>query len=1674
MWWTRYLCWAAGSCALKANLLKSPSLPIDTLESLARLADVEFVRRPYTGIAAEVVSEGVTRVGADSWQLGGFLGDGVKVAIVDLGLEGYASLLGTELPGSVVTRSFRIDGDIEVGNTHGVRVAEVVHDMAPNASLYLVNFDDELDLSAAVDWLIAEGVGIVNHSISWFNVGPGDGSGFINEIVERARSNGILWVNSAGNRAQTHWEAPFSDTDGDGWHNYAANDLGNTFFGGAGQVVRIWLSWNDWPASNQDYDLYLARSSDGTLIRRSENFQTGTQPPVERIVVALPADDFYYIAILRFNATQDVNLELFVNFDGLQYVVPSGSLTIPADSPDAVAVGATHWTNDLVEPYSSLGPTTDGRIKPDISAPTCTTGSLGQFCGTSASAPHVSGAAALVKQANPSFTPGQIQAFLESESLDLGSPGLDSSYGWGRLRLPTSSVVTVPSTADPGDGLCDLAECTLREAIDAANASPVTDNINFNINTTDPGYVTSTDSFRIQPGSALPTITEPVVIDGYTQPGASPNTNGPGLGLNTVLKIELDGSNAGANANGLRITGGGSTVRGLVINRFTEAGASVETNGDNVIEGNFIGTDITGTLDLGNTQNGVIIHGSNNTIGGTTPGARNVISGNNYDGVVITGVSFSATGNVVQGNFIGTDVTGTTALGNGSIGVEIDNASNNTIGGTVPGARNVISGNVTGVLIAGSGTTGNLILGNFIGTDVSGTLALGNAFDGVRIHLDASNNAVGGTDPGAGNTIAFNGTAGVSVQLSTDNAILSNSTFSNGGLAIDLTLGWPGDGPTPNDADDGDTGANNLQNFPEIASAEIGATGDLVIEYLVDSAIITSTYPLLVEFFIADADGEEGQAFIASHMYVTSTAQTSTVANLGGATGLGVAEGDFIVGTATDAGGNTSEFSFPAVEVKRGAFVVDSTGDGGDSSSGDGFCSDGTGFCTLRAAIEEANALIGLDTIAFNITTTDPGYMTSTDSFRIQPGSNLRKITDPVIIDGYTQPGASPNTNPTGQGLNAVLKIELDGSNLGSTGSGMILLPGDSTIRGLIINHFDNGGILIDVDGGNVMEGNFIGTDVTGMNAAANGGAGVGMTTGNNLIGGSTAGARNLISGNREGVIILASSAVGNSVQGNLIGTDVTGAVALANSGAGVRVSQAPDNIIGGVVAGAGNVISGNTGAGLVLDSLATRSLVQGNFIGTDVTGTVDLGNSGSGVLIDGASNNAIGGTTSGTRNVISANGGDGVVIGGPSTGNFVQGNFIGTDVTGSLNRGNSVNGVRIASARGNTIGGTTAGARNVISGNNQSGVRIDGNGATGNLVQGNFIGTDVTGMISLGNTRVGVVVTGGASNTSIGGTAAGSGNLISSNGTNGVAITVDAFGNSVEGNLIGVDATGIGALGNGLRGVAISASSNTVGGTDLGAANTIAFSGGDGVWVESGTGNAILSNAIFSNVGLGIDLGNDGPTANEADDADIGPNNLQNFPEIASAEIGATGDLVIEYLVDSAIVTSTYPLLVEFFVADADGEEGQTFIASHVYVTSTAQTSTVANLGGATALGVAGGDNIVATATDADGNTSEFSLPATIVTQVLPCTLDVNLGFADGVITWTFLVGAEVPSTWSTSVILLGNDIPLWSIDLPTLPPITIGFSFPIPPIGVIEVRSVLAVEGGECTASDSVDTGG
>ena len=270
------------------------------------------------------------------------------------------------------------------------------------------------------------------------------------------------------------------------------------------------------------------------------------------------------------------------------------------------------------------------------------------------------------------------------------------------------------------------------------------------------------------------------------------------------------------------------------------------------------------------------------------------------------------------------------------------------------------------------------------------------------------------------------------------------------------------------------------------------------------------------------------------------------------------------------------------------------------------------------------------------------------------------------------------------------------------------------------------------------------------------------------------------------------------------------------------------------------------------------------------------------------------------------------------TNGNAVQGNLIGTNASGNVGLFSSSFGINIKGGSNNTLGGATAAARNVISGNNGDGVWIFGPG-TGNLVQGNSIGTDVTGTAPLPNKGRGVH--------------------------------------------LGVPS-----------GAGPSSDNNTIGGTTTSASNVIAFNDGDGVFVESGTGNAILGNSIFSNGGLGIDLGSDGVTPNDPGDVDSGANLLQNFPVIEAAEIHKNGSVLVRYVVDSVAGSSTYPILVEFFAADADGQEGRTFLASDVYETADAQIAKVISLGGSTALGVNGGDLIVATATDADGNTSEFS----------------------------------------------------------------------------------------------------
>ena len=322
---------------------------------------------------------------------------------------------------------------------------------------------------------------------------------------------------------------------------------------------------------------------------------------------------------------------------------------------------------------------------------------------------------------------------------------------------------------------------------------------------------------------------------------------------------------------------------------------------------------------------------------------------------------------------------------------------------------------------------------------------------------------------------------------------------------------------------------------------------------------------------------------------------------------------------------------------------------------------------------------------------------------------------------------------------------------------------------------------------GNLIQGNFIGTNAAGTAALSNF-TGVALNNApNNTVGGTTISARNVISGNRvEGIDLIFANATGNLIQGNFIGTDASGANALGNSRDGILLTQAPGNTVGGTAAGAGNVISGNGEIGLDIGNTADNQ-AQGNLIGTDATGTVAIPNGSHGVFIKFSNRNKIGGTTAGARNIISGNKQAGLTIyggvgapGSPPIGssdNLVQGNFIGTDITGTKRLANEADGVQLTITTGdstNTIGGATPDTRNIISGNGRNGVAIGvrlngsdttGTGGTGILVQNNYIGTDVGGQNCLGNTLNGVFVDADSQVNTV------SDNLIACNGQSGVFI---------------------------------------------------------------------------------------------------------------------------------------------------------------------------------------------------------------------------------------------------------------------------------------------------------------
>jgi CSLREA domain-containing protein len=573
----------------------------------------------------------------------------------------------------------------------------------------------------------------------------------------------------------------------------------------------------------------------------------------------------------------------------------------------------------------------------------------------------------------------------------------------------------------------------------------------------------------------------------------------------------------------------------------------------------------------------------------------------------------------------------------------------------------------------------------------------------------------------------------------------------------------------------------------------------------------------------------------------------------------------------------------------------------------------------------------------------------------IVPTTPLPDITDTVTIDGYSQPGASVNTLAVGN--DAVLLIELNG--ILAAGTGMVLISDSSIIRGLVINRFDSG---IRIDGGkenNVIEGNFIGTDAAGIADLGNSSHGVLISSGsNNLIGGPLPAARNLLSGNgSSGVAVFGCCGdQNNMVQGNYIGTNRDGTAALPNDEDGVNSSgDVLASQIGGAATGAGNLISGNGRNGIHLSS-------------------------------------GFGGFSFGN--------------------NIVQGNLIGTDATGGAALGNADYGVLVVNGPDNLIGGTIAATRNVISGNTLGGVRITSADATGNLVQGNHIGTDAAGGVDLGNTQGGVSLIDAPDNT-IGGSVAGAGNVISGNGFGVQVSGLTATGNQIQGNRIGTDAAGTGPLGNNNQGVLLdTASSATTVGGSIGAGNIIAFNslGVSVVGFPASTGNSIFGNSIFGNDQLGIDLGGDSVTANDFPDSDTGANNLQNYPVLD--QIAVDGEnRAVEGSLTSNLITDYVLNFYSNAEVDASGfGEGETWLGALDVQTNAQSTVDFSFPLDASAFG----RFITATATDPNGNTSEFSLASAIVPSIsrfLNISTRLRVQTGDNVLIGGFIITGNDPT---------------------------------------------------------------
>jgi CSLREA domain-containing protein len=490
-----------------------------------------------------------------------------------------------------------------------------------------------------------------------------------------------------------------------------------------------------------------------------------------------------------------------------------------------------------------------------------------------------------------------------------------------------AALFVVDTTSDALLSSCgaEPEDCSLRGAITRANALPDFDQIHFAIPTSDPGFQAASQHWRLSVGNtALPAISEGLLLDGSTQTGAIANTQSPlDGGLNGVLKIEIvAGSSFGTQQNGIdtfsnNFQAAASTIRGLVISRFASQ-IQLGGSGGHRVEGCYLGTDITGTLaavtTISGRGNGIRLQGPGPyQIGGIQAAQRNLISGL-FSAVVQQ--SSSPDGMSIRGNLIGTDASGLVAIGNTTDALSFLQGTlrNVQIGGTDALARNVISASsFSAIALSAQGATpfaGTRIEGNFIGTDVSGLRAMGNGLNplspsqrqpSIRIGgIAACDLVIGGPLAGQANLIAHSGTNGVSNDQCRGIVAADNVYLDNRAIAFDNVQGGGFIGATPNDVLDADDGiGNRMQNHPELSQLLAMNGNEIQISYRVDTALSNATYPLEVRFYRAGSGGA-GVVRLGQASYPTPNA-LANITLTGPALPL--------TAVAIDAAGNQSEFA---------------------------------------------------------------------------------------------------------------------------------------------------------------------------------------------------------------------------------------------------------------------------------------------------------------------------------------------------------------------------------------------------------------------------------------------------------------------------------------------------------------------------------------------------------------------------------------------------------------------------------------------------------------------------------------------------------------------------------------------------------------------------------------------